>query len=330
MKNYLTFVNESIPRFKIGDVVCFYRNPNKAIVIDVDIRDYFCLYRIEFPDGYMLWTAEDNLYVQGNSFSKKDEDSDGEFRRWKNGKIQESIDPLSGTTDIKMNVEGNNFLINQLIDNMSLIVQKRSSKSLRIKSIYGYINKEIHSRHNLYYDTYLEISMINKDFITAEYKSVNSNIVIKINDDIVYDMVSKRFDNEILFDKIITEYKKYLKINKFIIKENYSKKDDIVYVYGTVDEIEFRYNRGKIILTKDEFNSDYLVYDYLILFDDRFNDELHSAEEYSELNLPDRCYYVYKENVITEEKYLEKERKRLKNVEKYKEFDPYGEEDWDY
>jgi replication factor C small subunit len=42
-----------------------------------------------------------------------------------------------------MNVEGNNFLINQLIDNMSLIVQKRSSKSLRIKSIYGYINKEI-------------------------------------------------------------------------------------------------------------------------------------------------------------------------------------------
>ena len=237
------------------------------------------------------------------------------------------IDPLSGTTDIKINVDGNKSLINRLIDNMSLIVQKRTSKSLRIKSINGYVNRETYARRNLYYDTYLEIYMINKDFIVGEYKSINNNINIKINDNIVYDMDNRSFDNDILLDKIVGEYKKYLKINKFVINESYSKKDDVVYVFGEVEDIDFHHDRGKVILA--EMPDNYEDYDYLILFDKRCNGHLHSGLDTLKIDLPNRCYFVYDENVMSEDEYERKEQMRLKNMEKFKDIDPYGEEEWE-
>lgn len=136
---------------------------------------------------------------------------------WKDGKLEESVDPITGHS-MKITVQGDySGFIDRLIDNMSLIVQKRTTKSLRIKSINGYINKETFIGRKRYFDTYLEIDMINKDYIVAEYKKISDCITIRINDVIVYDMVSRFFDNEVLIDKILSEYKKYLKNKSFKI-----------------------------------------------------------------------------------------------------------------
>lgn len=135
--------------------------------------------------------------------------------------IKEMNDPLSGgTTDIKISVEGkNDILINKLIDNLSVVIKKRSMKSLRIKSITGYINKQTFTSRGYYYETYLTITLSNKDVIVGEFKSSSKSILVKINDDITYDMDHKNFDNEFLVDRMISEYVKYLKEKKFTINE---------------------------------------------------------------------------------------------------------------
>lgn len=135
--------------------------------------------------------------------------------------IKEFSDPLSGTTDIKIKVENKNYLIDKLIEDLSIIVKKRKLKAIRIKSIEGYINKNTITHRGSIYNTYLQIIFTNKDTIIGEYNSSSNNILIKINDNIVFDLNYRTFDNEILIGKIINEYMKYLKENKFKINENY-------------------------------------------------------------------------------------------------------------
>lgn len=123
--------------------------------------------------------------------------------------IKESDEPK----DIIIKVDGKNYLIDRLIDNLSLVVKKRIIKSFRINSITGHINKESFSKNGYSYETHLEITLTNKDVIIGEYK--NNNILIKVNDEIVYDIDNNKFDNEVLIDKITSEYIKYLKSNKY-------------------------------------------------------------------------------------------------------------------
>jgi hypothetical protein len=142
----------------------------------------------------------------------------------------ENLDPPTGiTNDIKINVVGKNYIVDRLINNLSLIVKKRKMKSIRIKSISGYINKEIFNRKGYFYETKLDISLTNKDAIFGEYKSVNNEILIKVNEEIIYNLNHKSFDNEILVDKIVGEYIKYLKINKYNINESKNKTESKTY-----------------------------------------------------------------------------------------------------
>lgn len=166
--------------------------------------------------------------------------------------IREFSDPLSGTTDIKIDVEGRNELIDRLIDNLSIVVSKRSVKNIKIKSIKGYINKGTFlSRGGYQYDTYLTITFNNKDVVVGEYKSSSHSILIKVNDEIVYDLYHTTFDNEVLVDKIISEYVKYLKNMKFTINEAVVEKENGDRVYD-FDNIIRRWH--ELGLTKQSIN----------------------------------------------------------------------------
>lgn len=130
--------------------------------------------------------------------------------------IKEQVDRTSGnTSDIKINVDGKNYLIDRLIENLTIVVKKRKIRNFRIKSINGFINKGTFTSKGYSYETRLEITLTNKDIIIGEYKS--NNITIKINDDIVYDLSYKTFDDEVLIDKIVSEYIKKLKEQKYKI-----------------------------------------------------------------------------------------------------------------
>jgi len=184
----------------------------------------------------------------------------------------EFVDPLSGTTDIKFYVQGddNNILTQKLIDELSLVVKKRKSKSLRIKNITGYVNKETFSRVGYFYDTSLEVILTNRDIINGNYNSAINNINIKINDNVVYDLDHGSFDNEVLIDKMIKEYFKYLKNSKYKINENAyeiykdlmdddNKYDDAFFIGGTGD-VSLYVNLKYLIKLLDKDNRDPLLF----------------------------------------------------------------------
>jgi len=122
--------------------------------------------------------------------------------------------------DIKINVEGKNYLIEQLAENLALVVKKRKIKPLRITTITGYINKEFFSHKGYIYETYLQVTLSNKDVITGQYNTKTNNIYVKINEEDVYDLIDKTFDNEVLVDKMVEKYKIHLRSNKFSINES--------------------------------------------------------------------------------------------------------------
>jgi hypothetical protein len=135
--------------------------------------------------------------------------------------LRESVDALSGKTDIKIEVEGKESgLLQKLIEDLSVVVKRNKLRNISIKSIKGYINKKTFLMlSGCVYDSYLEVILSNKDVIVAEYKSITSNISIKVNNDIVFDLNHKSFDNEFLIDKMVSEYIKYLKNENFTIQD---------------------------------------------------------------------------------------------------------------
>jgi hypothetical protein len=120
-------------------------------------------------------------------------------------------------SEIIENVEDKNTeLIEKIKSELSIITYKRknSHKSIRIKEIGGYFNKRDFKDINLIYKTYLTIDLSNGDKVKAKlsvYKDENeNNINIKINNDIVYNLDNKKFNNEIFIDKLIDKYKESL------------------------------------------------------------------------------------------------------------------------
>lgn len=119
---------------------------------------------------------------------------------------------------ISINIENNkNELIKDLIDKFSFIIYKQIRKpiNLRIKNINGYFNKTDFKNTNLIYKTELYVELSNLDIIygvICTHKEY-SNIKIKINDKLIYDMNNKNFDNESLIDKMISLYKNHIRKN---------------------------------------------------------------------------------------------------------------------
>lgn len=142
----------------------------------------------------------------------------------------------SDDIDIKINVEGKNYLVEMLAENLALIVKKKRTKPLRITTINGYINKEFFSHKGYSYETYLQVTLSNKDVIAGKYNTQTKNIYVQINEEDVYDLNNKTFDNEVLVDKMVEKYKKHLRNNKFTINE--SSNENIVDLYSIIEEIE--------------------------------------------------------------------------------------------
>ncbi len=113
-------------------------------------------------------------------------------------------------TDIIVNININQELLNKLIDELSFVIYKNKKKkiNIRIKSIDGFYNKqEINYKH-----TNIIIKMNNNDTLTGYYNEKNNNIKIYINNKLIFDVDYKNFDNNYLINKIVEEYKKYLKM----------------------------------------------------------------------------------------------------------------------
>ena len=128
-------------------------------------------------------------------------------------KLYEKID----LSDIKIDVKNENKeLIDKITQELSIISYKRrnSPKPIRLTEINGYFNSTDFKNNNLIYRTYLVINLSNNDNIKSKlsvYKNNNeNNINIKINDRQIYDIDNKKFDNELLVEKIISKYKYYL------------------------------------------------------------------------------------------------------------------------
>ena len=119
--------------------------------------------------------------------------------------------------DVIVNVENEKTeFIDKIKHDLSIITYKKSNspKSIRIREITGFFNKRDFKNIKLLYSTYLVVSMSNGDKIIGKlsvYQNENeNNISIKINNDLIYDLDNKSFNNEIFVDKIITKYKESL------------------------------------------------------------------------------------------------------------------------
>lgn len=119
--------------------------------------------------------------------------------------------------DIKINIENEKTeFVDKIKQELSIITYKRSTspKSIRIKEITGYFNKRDFKNINLLYRTYIVIEMSNSDKIKSKlsvYQDENeNNINVKINNDLVYDLDNKKFNNDFLIEKLINKYKEYL------------------------------------------------------------------------------------------------------------------------
>ena len=109
-------------------------------------------------------------------------------------------------------------IVNILIDNLTFVIKKRKTRSLRVSEISGILNKQdtIHLEYSI-----IKIQMSNSDVISGEFiKDVdnNNNMKITINDLLVFDLIHNNYNIHTMVNKIIERYKMYLHKNNWKIK----------------------------------------------------------------------------------------------------------------
>lgn len=119
--------------------------------------------------------------------------------------------------EIENNIEGDNEEITKkIIDEFSFIVykQKARPKSLRVKKLSGYYNNRDFKNFNLIYKTKIIIELSNYDIVEGKLSVYNdkneNNIIVKINDNIVYNLDNQNFNNEKLIEKMKMKYQNYI------------------------------------------------------------------------------------------------------------------------
>lgn len=121
--------------------------------------------------------------------------------------------------EIFVNVENKDEnIIRKIIDNLTFLIKKRNIKNLRVTKIDGILNKLDISVLKF---SRIEITMSNNDIIISSF-TLNTNkianIKIMINDEMVFDLDHKSYTLEIMIDKIVDYYKKFLELKKWKIK----------------------------------------------------------------------------------------------------------------
>jgi len=127
------------------------------------------------------------------------------------------VEQKEDLTDIIVNVENEKTeFIDKIKQELSIITYKRQKnpKPIRIVEISGYFNKRDFTNIKLLYNTYLLINLSNSDKLKAKLSvyqdNTKNNIHIQINNEVIYDLDNKNFNNEFLIDKLIEKYKDYL------------------------------------------------------------------------------------------------------------------------
>lgn len=122
--------------------------------------------------------------------------------------------------DIDIKVENNDSqIIRKLIDGLSLVIQKRKLRNLRIVTILGVLNKLDIAILKF---SKLTVLMSNGDTLVCEY-SVNAanlpNIRVAINDTLVYDLEHLSYTLDTMVEKTVEKYKRFLESNNWKIKK---------------------------------------------------------------------------------------------------------------
>jgi hypothetical protein len=132
-------------------------------------------------------------------------------------KFKKLLEKNVNLSDIVISVENEKTeLIDKIKQELSIITYKRvkNPKSIRIIKIEGYFNKRDIKNIKLLYNTYLIIHLSNGDKVYGKlsvFQDENeNNINIKINNELIYDLDNKSFNNDILIDKIVSKYKEHL------------------------------------------------------------------------------------------------------------------------
>lgn len=119
--------------------------------------------------------------------------------------------------DVEVKVENiNDNQLKEIIEELSIVIQKRIKRNLRVMKISGYMDKlQIQGRQR-WHETSLKITMSNKDILDVYYKYISDTeptgiLEIIINDKLVYDISKKDLSEEKWITKMCEEYKKYLK-----------------------------------------------------------------------------------------------------------------------
>jgi len=121
--------------------------------------------------------------------------------------------------NIKVDNSSDEFL-NTIKNDFSLLIYKRTPKHIRPRKISGHLQQEeLHIRKKNNRST-LNILMNNGDIIIGTYNTLSYNISITINNEILYDIKLKTCDDNKLLEKMVSEYKKYLKNKGYQIKND--------------------------------------------------------------------------------------------------------------
>ncbi|NPV13231.1 MAG: hypothetical protein HPY57_15840 [Ignavibacteria bacterium] len=145
-----------------------------------------------------------------------------------------TFESFNNKSDIQINIDLPDDLLNYLIDTMSFIVFKgskrdaqkhRNYKSLRIKSVSGYYNKNNIQNKEITNNCLIQIEMTNKDKIEAKYinkkyfdKMIENSIYIEINGEPQFYLDKEEFNINYLIYMIATHYKKYIENKGWKIK----------------------------------------------------------------------------------------------------------------
>jgi len=145
--------------------------------------------------------------------------------------------------------------IDDLKDNLILHIYKRknSVKRIKVKSIDG---KGGNNR------VFLKIFMSNNDIIEGYYNKKDNSISIKINNELIYDVDYKKFTIDELINKIVIQYKNFIKEKGFKIKENLSESIN----FNDWEDEEINEEDNSLLTNKDfvKFLKDNGVYDKFI------------------------------------------------------------------
>jgi hypothetical protein len=289
----------------------------------LEIGKEYTIFDISKPSGHAVWVKGDNTYYSTKFFKKKKM-----IKKYTKYLLEhEDVDPYGEEIWNEMTFDQWHALL-QNMDEVEIDDFEEGE--------YNYI---------LFWHTKtgskFELDVFYNRTILFYYLDPNSKCYDSKVDEVDIKDISKEHLLNGMKDLILKHtsdvWKEYLNeealMKSFDERESILNKKEvgsIVYIVGTMDRLTFKGEKGEIIADvrgRWDISSEL---NFLIKFDDHFDSRLHNGGSIAkELNLitNNNCYFVKADMVKTEKELAEYYKKMMINKEKYKDLDPYGEED---